>query len=156
MSRIAIALIVATLVTACRSNSPASAPAPSAGAWAVVNGKEISKDEVEKAYRRNAPAPGQQQPSEEEAYTAKLNLLNEIIVQELLMAKARELKIELSEAELDKAYDDAKKDIPPAAFEAELKTRNLTAADMRDDLRRNLIAQKVVEKEVVEKSTPTD
>jgi len=156
MSRIAIALIVTSLVAACGSTTPKSSPAPSAGAWAVVNGKEISKDEVEKAYRRNAPAPGQPQPSEEEALTAKLNLLNEIIVQELLMTKAAELKIDVTEAELNKAFDDAKKDIPPAAFQAELKARNLTAADMRDDLRRNLIAQKIVEKEVVEKSTPTD
>src|SRR5262245_35307126 len=156
MTRFAFALMVLSLVAACGANSPASSPAPSAGAWAVVNGKEISKDEVEKAYRRNAPAPNQQQPTEEEAYTAKLNLLNEIIVQELLMAKAAELKIEVTEAELNKAFDEAKKDIPPSAFEAELKARNLTVADMREDLKRNLIAQKVVEKEVVEKSTPTD
>ena len=80
MSRIAIALIVTSLVAACGSTTPKSSPAPSAGAWAVVNGKEISKDEVEKAYRRNAPAPGQPQPSEEEAYTAKLNLLNDLLI----------------------------------------------------------------------------
>jgi len=138
------------------ANTPASAPAPSANAWAVVDGKEITKDDVDKAYRRNAPAPDQPQPSEEEVVTAKLNLLNEIIVQELLIAKAAELKIEVPQADLDKAYDEAKKDIPPSAFETELKTRNLTAADMREDLRRNLLAQKVVDQEVVAKATPTD
>jgi peptidyl-prolyl cis-trans isomerase SurA len=156
MNRLAIALVMAALVAACRSAGPASAPAPSANAWAVVNGKEITKDEVEKAYRRNAPAPNQPQPTAEEALTAKLNLLNELIVQELLLAKAGELKIEVPAAELDKAYEEAKKNIPPAAFEAELTARNLTAADMREDLRRNLLSQKVVEKEVVEKATPTE
>jgi parvulin-like peptidyl-prolyl isomerase len=157
MTRFAVALLVTLAAAACGGgNSPASAPAPSATAWAVVDGKEISKDDVEKAYRRNAPPADQPQPSEEEVVTAKLNLLNEMIVQELLLAKAAELKIELPQAELDKAYEEAKKDIPPSAFESELKSRNLTAEDMREDMRRNLLAQKVVEQEVVAKATPTD
>ena len=157
MTKIAVALLGTLVVAACGgNNSPASAPAPSANAWAVVDGKEITKDEVEKAYRRNAPGADQPQPSEEEVVTAKLNLLNEMIVQELLLAKAAALKIELPQADLDKAYDEAKKDIPPSAFEAELKSRNLSADDMREDLRRNLLAQKVVEQEVVAKATPTD
>lgn len=157
MTKIAVALLGTFVLSACGgTNSPASAPAASANAWAVVDGKEITKDEVEKAYRRSAPAANQPQPSEEEVVTAKLNLLNEMIVQELLLAKAAALKIELPQADLDKAYDEAKKDIPPSAFEEELKSRNLTAADMREDLRRNLLAQKVVDQEVVAKATPTD
>ena len=157
MTKIAVALLGTLVLAACGgTNSPASAPAASANAWAVVDGKEITKDEVEKAYRRSAPAANQPQPSEEEVVTAKLNLLNEMIVQELLLAKAAALKIELPPADLDKAYDEAKKDIPPSAFEEELKSRNLTAADMREDLRRNLLAQKVVDQEVVAKATPTD
>jgi len=154
MTRFAFALLMTVLVAACRS-TPASAPAPSANAWAVVNGHEITRDEVEKAYRRAAPTPGQQL-SEEEAYTAKLNLLNELIVQDLLLAKARELKVELTDTELENAYNEAKKNIPDAAFQQELKTRNLTAEDMRDDLRRNLLAQKVVEKEITAKAAVTD
>lgn len=157
MTRIAFVLALAVLAAACR-NAPGAATGsskpPAADAWAVVNGNEITREEVEKAYRRAAPAG--QQPAEEEALTAKLNLLNELIVQELLLEKARELKIELPDAELDKAYLDAKNNIPEDAFQTELKSRNLTAADMREDLRRNLLAQKVVEKEVAEKVAVTD
>lgn len=156
MSRLAIALLVIVAAAACGGAKTPSAPAPSATAWAVVNSKEISKEDVEKAYRRNAPGADQPKPSDEEVVTAKLNLLNEMIVQELLLAKAAELKIELPAADLDKAYEEAKKDIPPAAFETELKSRNLTVADMREDLRRNLLSQKVVDQEVVAKATPTD
>ena len=156
MTRLAIVLSLTALAAACgRTGGPASSPAPSANAWAVVNGHEITRDDVEKAYRRAAP-DNQQQPSEEEAYTAKLNLLSEMIVQDVLLEKAKQLKIEVPESELDNAYNEAKKNIPPAAFEEELKKRNLTAADMREDLRRNLLAQKVVEKEVGEKATPSD
>ena len=87
MTRFAIVLSLTALAVACRpAGGPAASPAPSANAWAVVNGHEITRDEVEKAYRRAAPE--NQTPSEEEAYTAKLNLLNELIVQNILLAKA--------------------------------------------------------------------
>ena len=157
MTRIAFLLALAVLATACR-NAPGAATGtskpPSGDAWAVVNGNEITRDDVEKAYRRAAPAG--QQPVDEEALTAKLNLLNELIVQELLLEKAKELKVELPDAELDKAYLDAKANIPEDAFLTELKSRNLSAADMREDLRRNLLAQKVVEKEVADEVAVTD
>lgn len=155
MTRLAVALSVIALLAGCRSTPGSmSGPAPSPTAWAVVNGQEISRDEVEKAYRRAAPEG--QQPSEEEMYTAKLNLLSELIVQELLVAKAKELKVELTDAELDNAFNEAKKNITPVAFEEELKKRNLTAADMREDLRRNLLAQKVVDHEVAAKAAVTE
>ena len=94
-------------------------PPVSADAWAVVDGREIKRDEVEKAYRRTAQT--EQTPSEEEALGAKLNLLNELIVQDMLLAKAKELKIELPDTELDTAYAEARKNIPEEAFEQELK-----------------------------------
>lgn len=154
MTRLAVALSLSVLLAGCRGAGPASAPPASANAWAVVNGHEITKDDVDKAYRRMAPDG--QQPSEEEVYTAKLNLLSELIVQQLLLDKAKELKVELPESELDNAFNEAKKNITPAAFDEELKRRNLTAADMREDLRRNLLAQKVVDHEVSTKAAVTD
>jgi peptidyl-prolyl cis-trans isomerase SurA len=155
MIRIAFTLVLAVALAACRTAPGTASSKPvSADAWAVVNGQEITRAEVEKAWRRAAPAD--QQPSEEEATTGKLNLLNDMIVQELLLAKAKELKIELPESELDAAYMDAKKNITDDAFQQELKSRNLTAADMREDLRRNLLAQKVVDKEVADKIGVTD
>jgi len=158
MTRIAFVLALAILAAACRNDAPGAAAGtskpPSGNAWAVVNGNEITRDDVEKAYRRAAPAG--QQPAEEEALTAKLNLLNELVVQQLLLEKGQALKIELPDAELDKAYLDAKANIPEDAFLTELKSRNLSAADMREDLRRNLLAQKVVEKEVGDKVAVSD
>lgn len=144
------ALVLATLA-ACRSTpaTPSTLATVSADTWAVVDGREIRRDDVEKAYRRIA----QVSPalSDDEALTAKLTLLNDFIVQDILLAKARELKIELPESELDTAYAEARKSVSEEAFQKELSLRNLTAADMRDSLRRELLAQKVVEREVVSK-----
>jgi peptidyl-prolyl cis-trans isomerase SurA len=148
-----LTLALAGLAGACRSTSPAPSTV-SADTWAVVDGREVRREDVEKAYRRTAPVSPV--PSEDEALTAKLNLLNEFIAQELLLAKARELKIELTDAELDKAYADGRKDIPEDAFQQELTRRNLTAADMREGLRRDLLVQKVLEREVQSKVSVTD
>ena len=148
-----ITLTLAALAGACQSR-PAPPPPVSADAWAVVNGREITREEVEKAYRRNLQ--GSAAPSEEEAVTAKLALLDQLIVQDLLLAKARELKIDLPAAELDAAYAEARKNIPDDAFQKELAARNLTAADMREGLHRDLLVQKLFEREVVSKVTVTD
>jgi peptidyl-prolyl cis-trans isomerase SurA len=147
-------LAAAGFAAACRSTSPPSAPAVSGDTWAAVDGREIKRDEVEKAYRRTGQRP--QEMSQEEMLTAKLSLLNDLIVQDILLAKARELKIELPEAELDAAYAEAKKNIPDEAFEPELTRRGLTAADMREGLRRELLSQKVIEREVGSKIAVTD
>ena len=150
-----VALGVSIATGACRSNTagPGAAPPVSPNVWATVGERQISRDEVEKAYRREA-AP--QQPSQEEALGGKLTLLNEMIVQELLLAKARELKIELSDTELDNAYADAKKNITEDQFQKELSSRGLTPTDMRDSLRRDMLANKVMEREVISKVTVTD
>jgi peptidyl-prolyl cis-trans isomerase SurA len=94
--------------------------------------------------------------SEEEALTAKLALLNDMIVQDILLAKAGPLKIEVTSTDLDTAYAEARKNIPEEAFQQELTKRNLTAADMREGLRRELLAQKVIEREVQSRITVSD
>jgi peptidyl-prolyl cis-trans isomerase SurA len=148
-------LALALAGAACRnSTSPSGAAAPSSpNTWATVNGRDITRDEVEKSYRREA-AP--QQPSEEEALAGKLQLLNEMIVQELLLDKARELKIELADTEIDNAYNEAKKNITDDQFQKELASRSLTPQDMRESMRRDMLANKVIEREVTSKVIVTE
>ena len=150
---LASALALAGLAAACGSK-PGATAAPSATAWAVVDGREISGDDVEKAYRR--VSQGQAPPSDEEVLNAKLNLLNELIVQDILLAKARALKLEVTDAEVDTAFNEGRKNIPDAAFQQELTKRNLTAADMRDGIRRELLSQKLIDREVTSKITIAD
>jgi peptidyl-prolyl cis-trans isomerase SurA len=143
----------ATVAGACHSR-PATPPPVSQDVWAVVDGREIRREDVEKAYRRTAqPNPA---VSDDEATTAKLNLLEQVIVQDILLARANELKIVVPESELDTAFNDEKKNIPDDAFRKELAARTLTAGDLREALRRDLLAQKVIEREVTSKITVTD
>jgi peptidyl-prolyl cis-trans isomerase SurA len=149
-----IVLAAISVASACGSSSSTPAIAVSPETWAVVDGREITRDQVERAYRRTGG--GSQALSGEEVLTAKLNLLNDLIVQEILLAKAGQLKIEVSDTELDTAYAEARKNIAEDAFRQELTRRNLTAADMREGLRRELLSQKVIEREVQSKIALTD
>jgi len=144
----AAAAAVASL--ACGSNPAGTAKEPSADTWAVVDGREITRQDVEKAYRRTRDASTPTLSFEEEMPT-KLSILNDLIVQDLLIAKASTLKLDVPASELDTAFADAQKNIAPAAFQQELTQRGLTAADMRESLRRELLTQKVLNQEVSSK-----
>jgi peptidyl-prolyl cis-trans isomerase SurA len=122
--------------------------------WATVDGRSITRDDVEKTFRRTQDAAATLSP--EEAMTAKLSVLNEMILQDILLAKAAALKIEVPASELDAAYAEGKKNLNDAAFEGELKKRNLSVADMREGVRRELVAKKLIDREVVAKVVVSD
>src|SRR6185369_7874328 len=84
---------LAAIAGACQSQPAAPPPPPpvSQDVWAVVDGREIRREDVEKAYRR-ASQPNQA-ISEEEATAAKLNLLGQMIDQDIMLARGNELKI---------------------------------------------------------------
>jgi peptidyl-prolyl cis-trans isomerase SurA len=147
-------LAAACFTAACRSTSATRAKTISTDTWAVVDGREITRQDVDRAFERSRDLS--QTLSDEETLTAKLNLLNDLILQEILIAKANSLKLELGAGELDTAYANAKKNIPDEAFQQELTRRHLAAADMREGLRRELLAQKVVDHEVRSKIAITD
>jgi len=151
-TRLAAILLSASFVLAC-GGSKSAAPPSSTDVWAVVDGRELKKDDVEKVYRRVAQA---QQATAEDTMTAKLSLLNELIVQDILVARAAALKVEVTDAELDAAFNDRKKNMPEEAFQKELAARGLTSDDMKAGLRRELLAQKVVDREVTSKISITD
>src|SRR5436853_7840278 len=104
------ALALACGLMACRAAPAKPAAVISADTWAVVDGRTITRNDVEKAYRRNRDAS--QPASEEEALTAKLTILNDLIVQDILLAKASALKLEVAQNDLDAAYANASKNIP--------------------------------------------
>src|SRR5262245_58224852 len=153
---LSLAAVLAALVlaAACRSTSAPATASVSADTWATVNGKGITREEVEKSFRRTSnPA---QALSDEESTAAKLSILDELITEEVLLAKAPGLKIEVTEKDVDAAYNEAKKGIGEEVYQQELAKRNLTTADMRDRLRRELLGQKVLEHEVSARVTVTD
>jgi parvulin-like peptidyl-prolyl isomerase len=139
-------------LSACRSQSRAQNVPPDT--WATVDGRSIMRADVEKAFLRSQDPNAKLSP--EEAMTIKLSILNEMILQDVLLAKARALKLDVAQSELDSTFNERKKNITDEQFQQELKKRGLTPDDMREGLRRELLAKKLMDQEVVAKVNVTD
>lgn len=144
---------LALAVSACGNSTPA-APAPDV--WAVVNGTEIRRDRVERYYRSMLAASNNATPSEEEAAGAKLGLVNELITDELLLARAAELKIVPTAEDVDKAITERRGSLSDADFAKQLEARKTTQEEFRTEVTREVTKAKVIEQEVNGKVNVTD
>lgn len=134
----------------CKSASP-----PGPNVWATVNGKEIHRGEVEKYYRTRVSPEGQE-PSQEESLTLKLNVLDELIKNEILLERAKKLNLEASDGEVEDRFTELKSPYTEDEFQRQLLKQGLTVQDLKDDIRRQLSIQKLMNREVVAKIAITD
>ena len=123
--------------------------------WAVVNGKEIKRDEVDKYYRTRVNPEGQE-PSQEESLSQKLNVLDELINNEILLEKAKKLNLEASDGEVEDKFPELKSPYTEDEFQRRLKDQAMTVEDLKLELRRQLSIQKLLNREVVAKISITD
>ncbi|MGB2673088.1 MAG: SurA N-terminal domain-containing protein [Candidatus Acidiferrum sp.] len=136
--------------TGCRQKAQ-----PSPGVWAVVNGQEIKRDDVDKYYRTRVNPEGQE-PSQEEALSLKLNVLDELINNEILLERAKKLNLEASDGEVEDKFTELKSPYTEDEFQRQLKERGVSVDDLKNDLRRQLSITKLLNHEVVAKITITD
>jgi peptidyl-prolyl cis-trans isomerase SurA len=123
--------------------------------WAVVNGKEIKREEVDKYYRTRVNPEGQE-PSQEESLSLKLNVLDELINNEILLERAKKLNLEASDGEVEDKFTEIKSPYTEEEFQRQLKDRGVSVDDLKSDLRRQLSIQKLLNREVVAKISITD
>ncbi|HKV63280.1 MAG TPA: SurA N-terminal domain-containing protein [Candidatus Acidoferrum sp.] len=123
--------------------------------WAVVNGKEIKREEVDKYYRTRVNPEGQE-PSLEESLSQKLNVLDELINNEILLEKAKKLNLEASDGEVEDKFTELKSPYTEDEFQRRLKDQGMTVEDLKLELRRQLSIQKLLNREVVAKISITD
>lgn len=126
-----------------------------AEAAARVNGRVIERAEVEKYYK-NQTSGAPQQPAGEQSSSLRLSILRDLIDQEIMMQRAEKLGLLATDAEVDVKVTEFKAPYTQEEFEKRLKERNITADDLRRDLRRNLTIQKVLNKEISSKITISD
>ena len=128
---------------------------PSPDVWAVVNGQEIKRDDVDKYYRTRVNPEGQE-PSQEEALSLKLNVLDELINNEILLERAKKLNLEASDGEVEDKFTEMKSPYTEDEFQRQLKDRGVSVDDLKRDLRRQLSITKLLNREVVAKISITD
>jgi len=129
--------------------------APGLDVWAAVDGTEIHRQEVEKYYRTRVNPEGQA-PSQDEALTLELSILDELINDEILLKRAAQLNLVATDGEVEDKFTESKSPYTEDEFQRKLKETGLTVDDLKRDLRRQLSVQKLLNREVVAKIAITD
>lgn len=154
VARLALLLPAAAMALAMGTGCKQKAQ-PSPDVWAMVNGQEIKRDDVEKYYRTRVNPEGQA-PSQEEALSLKLNVLDELINNEILLERAKKLNLEASDGEVEDKFTELKSPYTEDEFQRQLKDRGVSVDDLKSDLRRQLSITKLLNHEVVAKISITD
>jgi peptidyl-prolyl cis-trans isomerase SurA len=141
---------VAVFANGCKKDT-----APSPDVWATVNGHDIKRDEVEKYYRSSATSDNPS-PSQEEALSLKLNVLDELINNEILMELAQKQSMVATDGEVEDKFTESKSPYTEEEFQRQLKDRGLSVDDFKQEIRRGLTIQKLYNREVAAKITVTD
>ena len=126
-----------------------------ADVMATVNGRKITRTEVEKYYN-NQTADAPQKPSQEQADSLRLSILKELVDQEILMQRAEKLGLLATDEEINSKIAEIKAPYTQEEFDKRLKDRNLTLDDFKRDLRRSITIEKVLNKEVTSKINISD
>jgi len=143
------------LLAVCALASCQKEIAPGPDVWANVNGKEIMREEVEKNFRSRLN-PDSPAPSQEEALSLKLSILDELVNSEILLQRASKLNLVASDAEVEDKFTASKSPYTEEEFQRKLKESGLTVDDLKSDIRRQLSIEKLLNREIVAKISITD
>jgi len=131
---------------------------PTPDVVATVNGKEITRAELERKYLSyklnmgNSP----QAASEEQSDMARLVLLRQMIEDEILQEHAAKFNLVASDEDVNAKVTEMKTPLTQEEFDAELKKRSETLDDLKRDLRHSLTTTKLINKEIESKINITD
>ncbi|HVB36196.1 MAG TPA: peptidylprolyl isomerase [Candidatus Acidoferrales bacterium] len=144
------ALAACVLATSCRNQQ-----APNADVWAVVNGTQIDRSEVEKYFHSREQSQGAP-PSHDEAVSLKLSILDQLINNEILFQRAKASNLVATDGEVEDKFNESKAAFTEDEFQKKLQENGLTVDDLKKEIRRELSIQKLLNREVVSKITITD
>jgi peptidyl-prolyl cis-trans isomerase SurA len=122
---------------------------------AKVNGEKITRADVDKYYK-NQTSGSPQQPSGDQEASLRLNILRQLIDDQIMMERAKKLNLLATDEEVDAKFAEFKAPYTQEEFDRHLKERNLTAEDLRRDLRRSLTFDKIINKEITSKINISD
>ena len=128
---------------------------PSADVVATVNGKEIMRADLEKNYQVSlGDVP--QKPSPVEADIRRLQVLHQLIEDEILQQRAAKMNLTATDEDVNAKLTETKAPFTQEEFDNQLKQRNMTMDDLKNNIRRSLTRTKLINKEIESKIDITD
>jgi peptidyl-prolyl cis-trans isomerase SurA len=138
---IALALAAASLLSCSRN----AAPGPDV--WAEADGKPITRAEVERQYRNRMSTTGDAGDREQE-WSFKLNILDEMISNQILLSHAAHSHVTVSEAEVDDRIAHLRSPYTDEEFQKKLSDQGMTLDELRTQVRHSLVISKLINKEI--------
>ena len=121
--------------------------APSADVWAEADGKPITRADVEQRYRNRTGATADAGDLEQE-WSFKLNILDELINNQILLSHAAHARITVSEAEVDDRIAQLRSPYSEEEFQKNLARQGMTLEQLRSEVRNSLVISKLINKEI--------
>jgi peptidyl-prolyl cis-trans isomerase SurA len=131
---------------------------PAADVVATVNGHAIMRSQLDSMYQAQlAQAQDRTSSSPEEADLLRLNLIQELINEEIVVERAAKMNLTATPEEVDAKINELKARVPTEEmFEQQLRASNRTLDDLKRDVRQSLTIEKLLNKEIKSKVTVTD
>lgn len=123
--------------------------------WAEVDGQPVFRDQVERIYQTRMVASSDAGDSDQ-ALSFKLSILNELINNQVLVAHAARSGISVSEAEVDNKIAQLESPYSKEEFQKKLRDQGLELSDLRQEVRKSLTINKLINKEISSRISVTD
>lgn len=153
---------IATLAAAAALLSLGACNKVSRDVVARVNGKNITRNDLEKYYKLQVRAgeSQQQQPQQSEdpvqADSTRLNVLDQLIERQILMQQAEKDGVLATDDEVNAKLTEFRSPYTAEEFQKMLQQRGMTEDDERYEIRINLTQQKLINKQVSSKINISD
>jgi peptidyl-prolyl cis-trans isomerase C len=147
-------LLVLCLLPACRHREEKAA----SPVLLRVDGRSVTLAQFRKDFAKSLPSDqnSDRNLSAEEKKDLERSFLVQVIDRQLALAEADRLGVTMSPKEVDAALEGYRRDYPAGAFEEMLHSRGLTLAGWRDELKEELLMEKVIRQAVYSKVTVSD
>jgi len=124
--------------------------------WAVVDGKPIYRAEVERQFHSRLSQSGTDPSNPEQALSFKLNILNELINNQILVAHAERSGVSVSETEVDQKLAELESPYSKEEFERKLTGQAMTRDALRQEVRQSLLVTKLINKDITARLSVSD
>jgi len=122
---------------------------------AKVNGYKVLRSEVDKNYKRQI-AGSPQKLSSEQDQMLRLQLLQQIINRQLYLQKAEKMGVVVTDDEVETKFNEFKAPYTKEEFAKKMQESGLSEDENKQELRRDLTIEKLLNKEVGSKVTISD
>lgn len=123
---------------------------------AEVNGRAITYEELDKQYQAAQFGIAGEKPSEDQVTIQRLEILRAMIDNEIMVQRAEREGLLATDSDVDARFNEMRTPYTAEEFQKQLNDRKMTVEDLKAQLRRDLSAQKLLNKETTAKISIAD